>query len=114
MSKRTDQVSQLIQNQLGEVISREIELPDGSLVTIIRVEVSPDLKNANIWISIFPAGLRGTVLEILRKNMTELQKALSERSTMRFTPKLFFRIDVTEEKAEEVERLLNEISSEQK
>ena len=114
MSKRTEQVSQLIQNQLGEIISREIELPEGSFITITRVEISPDLKNANVWISILPTGMRGTVLEVLRKNMGGLRKALGQRLTMRSTPKIFFRVDVTEEEAGEIEKILDEIKANQK
>lgn len=111
MSKRTKQISQLIKNRLGEIINKELELPEGGFITITRVEVAPDLKSANVWVSIFPTELKTKILNILRKNVKKLQNLLAEKSTTKFAQKLFFRIDRTEEQAEEVEKILDEIKS---
>jgi len=109
MSKRTEQVNQLIKNQLGNIIAREIELPEGSLITLTKVKVSVDLKHANVWVSILPLKMRGTILRILHKNRNELQKDLAKRIVMKSTPKIVFKIDAASEYVDEVDKILDEI-----
>ena len=109
MTRRPEQVNHLIQEELNEIIVREIEFPHDCLVTITNVKVSGDLKYACVWVSVLPIDKRGTVLEILNKKHGFLQGFLSKRLEIRHTPKLEFKVDDIEEKAGEVEELLKEI-----
>jgi len=43
MAERIPRVNQLIQEELGKILHREIEFPEDVLVTITRVEASPNL-----------------------------------------------------------------------
>ena len=46
MAERIPRVNQLIQEELGKILHREIEFPEDVLVTITRVEASPNLIQA--------------------------------------------------------------------
>lgn len=112
MTLRQDKVNSLIQEELGGVINRELELPDGCLITISGADVSADLKHTKIYISVLPEKYRGTVLELLRKNTKNIQFALNKRLAMKFFPKIHWLIDATEEKAMGIDALLDKIKEE--
>jgi ribosome-binding factor A len=63
MTKRTEQLSALIQHNLNEIFVREVEFPLGTLATITRVEVTPDLSWAMVDLSILPISKQGSVLK---------------------------------------------------
>jgi len=113
MSRRIEQVNQLLQKELGELFLREVEFPKNCLVTITKVETSADLKWAKVWISILPIKFAGRVLEILNKKASYFQSLLGKKLFIKFIPKIIFQVDRTEEEASEIERILDQIKKEQ-
>lgn len=108
MSQRTDQVESQIQRLLGEILNREIELPDNHLATVARISISPDLKNARVFISILPFDSSPRIIKIFQKNKGIIQKELHSRLTMKFSPKLEFLLDTQAEYADKIEQLIDE------
>lgn len=108
--RRQEQLSELIQQELSQIILREMEVPEGSLVTITSVGVDKDYLTAKILLSIFPFKYSQRILGKLKKRAGYLQFLLNRKLGMRLVPKLFFELDQTEEKASEIEELLNKIS----
>jgi ribosome-binding factor A len=53
MSRRTERVSELIRHELSDLLMRELRDPrlDG-LISITRVDLSPDLYNARVFVSV--------------------------------------------------------------
>jgi len=109
MSKRTEQVAGEITHQLSEIISRDIETPKDCLVTIIKTEVSPDLKIAKIFISVLPESKNGTALVYFKKISNFIQKKLGEKIKFYTTPHLRFFIDEGEIKRRKINRVLEKI-----
>ncbi|MFA6215292.1 MAG: 30S ribosome-binding factor RbfA [Patescibacteria group bacterium] len=109
MSHRVSQVSELIRHELGQLLVEEIEFPAGSLVTIIKVETSKDLRYAKIWLSVMPTLYIKKVLNKLSANAGHLQFLLNKRLTMKPLPRLHFAVDNTEQKAAEIEEILDRI-----
>ena len=108
MSLRTEQFEELIIRDLGEFFLREVEFPLECLVTITRAKVSDDLKYATVWLSVLPEKFTGTCLEIAGRAGRGFEKKLFRKMATKFTPKISFKIDSTEKKASEVERLIDE------
>lgn len=109
MSRRTEQVNKLIKEEISQLLLRELEFPKGVIATVTRVKVSPDLKYAKIFVSIFPSGQGEKILEFLEKNASHLQFLLAKKIVMKFVPKISFVLDVTEEEAEKIEEIFKEI-----
>lgn len=109
MSLRTEQFEELIIRELGEFFSREVEFPLECLVTITRAKVSDDLKYATIWLSVLPEKFTGQVLKLAKRAVCEFEKKLFKKMATKFTPKINFKIDTGEQKAEEVEKLIEKI-----
>jgi len=110
MSQRLEKINELIHHKLSEIISKELEFPINSLVTITRVETSPDIKYGKVYISVLPDNMRGSCLKIFKKNSHRLHKILKKEMLTKFTPNLKFLIDEQEIFATKVENLLDEIN----
>lgn len=104
MSRRTEKVASVLQQEAGEYL-KLLELP--SLTTISRVEVTPDLKWCKIWVTILgDEKAQSEVSAILGENLRDLQRGLNRKLTMKFVPKIRFVIDHGEEYAAKINELL--------
>ena len=109
MPQRIEKINELIKTRLAQLILREIEFPQNLLVTITRVDTSPDFKVAKVFITAIPENMRGSALKILIKNSKTLHQDLIKILKTKFTPNLRFYIDEQEVFADEVEKILDEI-----
>ena len=107
---RIERVNELIYRELAVLCSRNIDLPLDSFVSITNVDVSKDLKHANIWVSIFPANKKMQTLRALEKKRRFLESALRKKLKIKFIPNLEFKIDRTEEEAIKIETLIDSVS----
>ncbi len=108
MSQRVEKINELIKREIGQIIRREIEIPENSLVTVSRVRTSSDLKEAKIWISIFPVKHAQSLLKEFLKRAGYFQRLLNRRLSMRYIPKISFILDNFEEKIGQFEDILDE------
>lgn len=109
MSHRVAQINELIRHELAELILTEVEFPQGCFVTIVEVETSKDLRHATVWISVLPGYLLKKALDKLRVNIGHLQFLLNKRLSIKPLPRIRFAVDRTEEKAADIEQLLDRI-----
>jgi len=109
MSKRIQRVNQLIKKEISQLLLREIEFPSGILVTVTRVETSPDLKDSHILVSAIPEEKQKRAFEILNKNIYILQQKLNKRLKMRPIPKIKFLEEKKTAEAGRVEEILEEL-----
>lgn len=109
MAERIPQVNQLIKKELGRLILKEVDLPEGVLVTLTRVETASNLIEAKVYISSMPDDQLPGILSILRKNVYFLQQKLNERLKMRPIPKIIFIEEKSTREAGRVEELLEKI-----
>ncbi len=109
-TKRTRQLSDVIQRDLADIIRREVRDPGFGFVTISGVEVATDLKLARVHVSVFGSEEEQTKsLEILQAHRGAIRSALASRLHTRHTPDLDFRLDHTAERAGRIEELLREV-----
>lgn len=109
MSQRTDQVESLIRTELGTIFTRDLEFPEGVLATVMDIECPLDLAHAIVWVAVNPADRSDEVITFLRSSSYEIQRQINSRLAMKIIPKLIFRADMTEEQAEDIDRLLDSL-----
>jgi len=107
MRYRQERLSNLIQEELNKIISREIEFPN-CLMTIVNVEIDNKLSQAIVNFSVLPSEKFEEVLKILEKNRNHLQYLLMKKINIKPMPKIIFKIDRGLEKAAEIEKILIE------
>ena len=111
MSKRVLKVNSLLQQEISKILLKELEMPEGSLITVTKAEATSDLKEAKIWVSIYPFKKRKKILVNLQKNKGKIQFLLNRKLSMRPLPRINFKIDDNEEQANEIEEILNKLDN---
>ena len=106
MSERIIKVNELIKHKLSEIIQQHIELPNDLLATVTTVETSKDLKHAKAWVSVLPFDRSIEVVKLLDENLSLIHKELGKNVEIKYTPKVRFEIDTSEEKAAEIDGLI--------
>ncbi len=114
MSKRIQKVNQLIKKELSQILLKEVEFSRDILVTVSKIETSPNLAESNVWVSIFPEKETKKVLEILSKKIYFLQQKLNQRLRMRPIPRIKFLEEKEIRLAGRVEELLEELKKNEK
>ena len=108
MTDRIKRVNKLLKEEIGSLFLKEINLPD-CLATITRVEASPNLQQARVYISVMPEEKKEEVFEVLNKSIYNIQQELNKRLNMRPVPKIMFRKEEKTKQAARVEELLEKI-----
>ena len=80
-------------------------------ITITEVNVSPDLKNAKVYVMPLGGKKKLDVLNSLNKVTGRLKKIISSNLSLRQTPKLIFKIDETFEYAKKINDILDKIKN---
>ncbi len=111
--KRSTRVAEVIQMELSLFFLQKVRDQKLSDVTISRVEVSDDLKNARIFYTV-SSGDRGRkkAASALKNATGFVRSHLAKILNLRYTPALRFIFDVKAEKVQEIEALLDQIASE--
>ena len=107
--RRVEKLNNLLREELAAILVREIEFSEGTLVTVTRVIVSPDAHYATALVSITPENRQKIALEILAKNIYDIQQTINRRVRTRPVPKITFRIDEEEERRERVEHSIAQL-----
>lgn len=107
-SQRQRRVGELIRRTLSEVLTRgDIHDPDLNRlsITVGEVIVSPDLKIATAYVVPLGGGEAEQMFDLLKRNKSELRRAVSRELTLKYAPDLRFRLDETFDRLDETRRL---------
>ena len=107
-SRRLDKVNELMRREIGNFVQKEFDW-NGTIVSILDVEVTEDLKEGRVWVGVVGRMAPAQVLEKLTKNRGLIQKAVSRRVVLRNTPKLTFKHDNSAQRGVDLVNLLDDI-----
>jgi ribosome-binding factor A len=110
MNRRKHQLEEAIQAQIDTIIRREMRDPRVGMVTITRVDLSGDLQNATIFVSVLgePEEEKET-LKALRGAKGFFRRELAQRLHVRHVPQLHFAPDIALDQAMRVYELLENL-----
>ena len=108
MKHRMLRVNEIVRRELSTIVTRDL-IFDDVLVTINHVDVTPDLKNGHVFVSVLGSGSRGAVIELLEKKRTHLQAEMAKKVVLKYTPHLVFHLDDSTERGARVIKILEEI-----
>ena len=111
-SQRQLRVGEELRHLISNALLRETfydRIIENNTITVTEVNVSPDLKNAKVYIMPLGGGNKSDVLESLNKANGRIKKLISNNINLRQFPKLQFRIDETFEYAKNIENILQKI-----
>ena len=111
-SQRQLKVGEELRHLISNALLRESfydEYIENNNITITEVNVSPDLKNAKVYVMPLGGTNKLDVLNSLNNAMGRIKKSISSNISLRQTPKLIFKIDETFEYAKKINDILDKI-----
>lgn len=104
--KRLERVNRLLKEELSRALQREVKDPRLGFVTVTEVEVTPDLKQAKVFVSVLgPEEQWEQSLRALERARGFLWSWLRRHLDLRVTPDLLFRPDRSMEHAARMQAL---------
>ncbi|MDI6400911.1 30S ribosome-binding factor RbfA [Balneolaceae bacterium ANBcel3] len=110
MSIRTERVSALLKQDLGDILQKEYQ--HGGMITVTQVRISPDLMQAHVYLSILaPKGDESEHFNFILERTAEIRKKLAGRvrHQLRRVPELHFHRDDTADYVEKIDSLFRKI-----
>ena len=104
---RVERVNKQILDILSDILSKNIDLSFLGFVTFVKVDVSPDLKTANVFFSVLNPKYSEKELTIeFNKKRKAFKKFMGPQLQLRSIPDLCFYLDNSLEYGEKIERLI--------
>ena len=109
-TRRTLKVASAIREVISMAILTDLKDPRVRDVTVTFVEVTPDLRQAKVHVSIMGDETKQNLsLRGLKAAAGYLQAKLNDRIEMRYTPRLEFKLDKGVKHSLEVDRILKDV-----
>ncbi|MEK7075902.1 MAG: 30S ribosome-binding factor RbfA [Patescibacteria group bacterium] len=109
-TNRIEKINSLIQRLLGVILLPYFK-NSKSIVTISKVQTSRDMRWAKIWITIVN-GNDKHILELLKKNLYDIQGELNRHVETKIVPRISFHLDTSARYAEHISNIFHEIEKE--
>ncbi|GKU82516.1 30S ribosome-binding factor RbfA [Niallia sp. NCCP-28] len=114
MSLRPNRVGEQMKKELGEIISRKIKDPRIGFVTVTDVNVTGDLQQATVYISVLgDQEQRENTLKGLAKAKGFIRSEIGQRIRLRKTPEITFEFDESIDYGNRIDTLLHQIAKEE-
>jgi ribosome-binding factor A len=110
MSVRTKKVASLVKQELSVIFQRNFRMDEFGFMTVTDVHMSPDLKVAKVYISIFGDQNRKQMsMDLLEHEKGFIRSELGHVLRLKFTPSLIFYLDDSLDRAMNINNILNQI-----
>jgi len=110
-STRLQKVSRLLQRDLGTIFQQESRnMFNGIMITVTKVNISPDLSVAKVYLSLFATSDKEEMINAIRGHAREIRFKLGQKigKQVRVIPELQFYLDDSLDYIENIEKLLDE------
>jgi ribosome-binding factor A len=110
-NRRSERLNEQLRREISDILRHDVRDPRVGIPTVTRVEVTPDLWMARVFVRVGGADAeRASALEGLEAASAFIRRDLSARIKVRRVPELRFELDKTLEHASRIEELLREVS----
>lgn len=105
-NERYEKVATQIKELAAQFLARENNRT--SLITVMSVSCSPDLKKATIYITVLPTSKETPALDFIKRNLSEMRDYLKKNMPIKIIPFLDVAIDQGEKNRQKIDELLRE------
>jgi ribosome-binding factor A len=105
-------VAELLQAEIADLLLRQLKDPRLSMATISRVDVSPDLREARVYVSrVGDEREQQETMQGFAHAVGFIRSQLGKRVKLRHTPNLTFILDTAIADGVRISRLLHDLTS---
>lgn len=108
-SNRIGRINEEIQRELASLLRTVKDPRVHGLVTITRVDTTPDLRYSKIYVSVLDKSDVKEVVKGLKSAGGYLRRELGRTLSLRYTPELVFQADDSIDRGTHILKLLNDI-----
>jgi ribosome-binding factor A len=109
LTTRQQKVSKQLQKDIAEIIQRQgMSAYDGALVTVMGVDISPDLSFAKVFLSVFPSSKANAVMSHINARHIRTEVGKRVKNQLRIVPEIAFSIDSSLDYVDNIDRLLKQ------
>ena len=113
-SVRIEKVQELIKQEASEIIMRELKDPRIGFVTITEVDVSSDLHNAKLYVSILGSDKQiEDTWKGLNSSLGFIRREVAHRIRLKFIPDITVLMDTSLEYSAHIQELLIKVQKEE-
>lgn len=107
--RRRRQIGELVHEELSTLIQYRTQDPRLGFMTVTGVDMSADLKHAQVYVTVFDEAEVKDTFEGLNSARGFFKRELGRVLKLRFVPDLTFKLDKSLEYGSRIEQLLDEI-----
>jgi ribosome-binding factor A len=112
-TRRQRRVAELLHEEISILIQQHAHDPRLALVTVTGVEVTPDLRQARVYVSVMgDEEVRRSALQGLARAKGFFRHELGTGLNLRFVPDLTFHLDESLDRGQRIDALLDQLSHE--
>ena len=109
--KRSDRVGDQIRLEIADILSRRMKDPRVGFVTLTTVDVTADLKQAWVYVTVLQEGAQANeAIATLGRATGFIRGELGRRLKLRYVPELKFVRDTSVDQVRKVMTLLDEVT----
>lgn len=110
MSIRTERVASLIKEEIGAILVREYSDRSFGFTTVTEVRMTPDLKIAKVYFSVFGSPeVQTKTMTMLKEERSHIRGMVGSHLRLKFTPALQFYLDDTLDHVDRINHLIKKI-----
>ena len=114
MRLKPKRLAELIKKEVSEILQRKVSDPRIQMTSITEVELTPDLKLAKIYVSVFATNpqKKQESLDGIHSATKFIRGELAKSLKMRVTPEIKFIDDISLERGSKIISLMKKIENE--
>ena len=107
---RIEKLQELIKQEMSKMLLKEIKDPRIGFVTVTDVEMTGDLREAKIYVSVMGGSEQvKNSLEGLNSALGFIRREIGQRVRLRFTPEISFALDTSLDYGDHIQKLLLQV-----
>ena len=105
---RQNKIARLLQKELSLIFQQQTRATHGTMISVTRAKISPDLSICTAYLSVFPSEKGEELLQNIEKNSQQIRYTLGQRVRyqLRIVPELRFFIDDSLDYIDRIDELL--------
>jgi ribosome-binding factor A len=108
--ERAARVNEALKEEIADILEKKLKDPRIGFVTVTGADVSPDLKHADVFVSIMGSKEEQlATFKVLHGAKGFIRSELGKRLRIKFLPELVFRIDESIEEGMRIAKLIKKI-----
>ncbi len=107
---RLERINEELKKEISHIINYELTNSNiTGLISVTRAKITPDLRYAQIYVSILNAKNKNETMEALKRTAGFIRGEIAKRINLRITPELVFVLDDSMEYGARIDSILKDI-----